>query len=160
MRFLLRISKFKFILYSITLCLLANVLLSKVILLYNENSFDVQQSEEGSIIFRFIVIIILAPLLETLLYQFIIIEAGIFLFNKKKKTLMIIILISSIMFGLSHCYNLSYIILGVSAGIILSLLYVLCKLRKDISPFFFVFIVHSFVNFTVYLVNNIFSIDI
>jgi len=104
--------------------------LSKEIVI--ENDF----LEGKSLIYIFLTTVIIIPFIETLLFQFIIIEGYFIILRKNNKAIILAILTSSIVFGLSHSYSLNYILLGLIIGFYLSLIYVLAKLRKDISPFF------------------------
>src|SRR5690606_33284686 len=97
---------------------------------------------------------------ETLLFQFIIIEGYFIILRKNNKAIILAILTSSIVFGLSHSYSLNYILLGLIIGFYLSLIYVLAKLRKDISPFFLVSIIHMIINLMVFLLNDFLNIEL
>jgi len=80
------------------------------------------ESTEGPDINSWIIIILIAPFLETLVFQYFpfwFMQKWIWL--KTKKGLYIIV--SAMLFGLSHTYSLSYIIMAFSVGLILAYIY-------------------------------------
>ncbi|NFP92699.1 CPBP family glutamic-type intramembrane protease [Clostridium sporogenes] len=145
-KFLKNLTYFKFILI-ITLCTVATSAILGVIdyFFYIEPSANLVVSE-SNFISEFILVIIIAPLIETLIFQYSIIK---FLrnFNILKNNNIIIILISSILFGLSHPYSLTYIINTTILGIFLSYSFVIYE-NKNESPFWVVCAIHSLKNFT------------
>lgn len=80
--------------------------------------------------------IIIAPIFETLVFQYGIIET---LKNKKYKPLTCCI-ISGFFFGLSHTYNIYYFFFAFFSGLLLAYAYHLGSLRK--KGFLIVFLAH------------------
>lgn len=70
---------------------------------------------------------IAAPLLETLAFQFVPIEAILY-FNKKLKILAFAT--SAILFGISHNYSFDYIAVGMVMGFFYSLCYMISRDKK------------------------------
>ena len=136
MKFFLRINKLKFIFFSILFGVSIDLILSILLPLSKEIVIENDFLEGKSLIYIFLTTVIIIPFIETLLFQFIIIEGYFIILRKNNKAIILAILTSSIVFGLSHSYSLNYILLGLIIGFYLSLIYVLAKLRKDISPFF------------------------
>jgi membrane protease YdiL (CAAX protease family) len=106
----------------------------------------------------FIVVVILAPLLESLLFQFIIIEAIILIFSylKIKQDEVVAVIISSIFFSLTHTYSHFYLFISFIGGLILGSFYIFAKNKKGMNGFLTVFIVHSFSNLITFLINLFF----
>lgn len=146
--------------YFIIICVLTVILISHFISrLILSSSLDKGTLtsplfENESLIYIFTVVVILAPLLETFIFQFCIIEILLRL-NRKKINKFIIIITSSLMFGLSHSFNVQYFIFGVILGILLSSCYLLAKIRKDINPFMLTLLVHASYNGFVFFINEI-----
>jgi membrane protease YdiL (CAAX protease family) len=102
--------------------------------------------EEGSVFFFFAVVII-APLIETLIFQsFILLFVNFILSKFKNESFLIPVFISAIVFGIYHNYNLTYMILGFIVGLVLASSYVIVLKRKE-NPILIVAIIHSLVNF-------------
>ncbi|QZY55029.1 CPBP family intramembrane glutamic endopeptidase [Crassaminicella profunda] len=98
---------------------------------------------EHSIIVLFIFAIIIAPILETLVYQsFIISLCKQFKFLNKK---IIIIFISALAFSLSHTYSLSYIFNTLFIGMILAYAYLVYE-DKHQSSYWIVCSIHALRN--------------
>lgn len=99
----------------------------------------------------FLLSVIIGPLLETLIFQYLTIE--ILSFFKLKKSF--IILISSLFFSLIHYYNFIYIIATLPAGIIYATYYMYLKEKKIKTPFLYIFGLHTLYNFTVFILDDI-----
>lgn len=129
---------------------------TKVILFFSDNKTSLTSTffEEDSLLFLFISVVILGPLIETLIFQFCIIEL-FFRINKSRFVKVIALFVSSLLFGLSHSSSLEYTIYGIILGFLFSSCYLLAKERKDISPFFLVFIVHASSNLFVFVINEL-----
>ena len=95
---------------------------------------------------RWFIAIIIAPIIETLLFQF-----GVFKLMQLNKftrdKYVHYIIISSLLFGLEHWYNLRYIIFAFSAGLPLAYTYYLYH-KNPIKAFRFTALVHSLHNLT------------
>jgi membrane protease YdiL (CAAX protease family) len=106
--------------------------------------------DEMSLVEKFIAVVIIAPLFETFFFQFLIIESGFYLAKKLNipNRELYAIGISSILFGLSHHYNIYYVINFFFAGVFLAVVYIVSKERKSLNAFFSVFFVHAFTNFS------------
>jgi membrane protease YdiL (CAAX protease family) len=87
--------------------------------------------------------IVIAPLLETFIFQKLIFD-----FFHHKIRIRFIILLSAAFFGLSHFYDLSYIINTFFIGIILAVAYALWN-GKKITPFWTVVTIHLLHNFII-----------
>jgi uncharacterized protein len=87
---------------------------------------------------------ILVPVIETFLFQVIIINL-VMKCTFFKNIKLISILVSAFFFGLSHNYNLAYEINAFISGLILGYAYIFSKRRGD-SPFFITAFIHGLKN--------------
>jgi len=140
---------FQSILLGISLCLwsiISSYLTSKLtgISLGNRNNINTDFKSFSLVVF-------IAPFLETLIFQWLIIyqtyescEKG----NKKELS----IILSSVLFGLSHFYNICYLMSAIGAGILLATSF--CHFREKsswLSAIFYVTIIHSFSNLLIFV---------
>ncbi|WP_410478286.1 type II CAAX prenyl endopeptidase Rce1 family protein [Pedobacter frigiditerrae] len=91
--------------------------------------------------------IIIAPIMETLIFQFGVIETV-----KKKKSTLISCILSALFFAIFHCYNFYYFLFAFSAGLLFSYLY--CIGKTPLKGFLLTLSAHilynTFVMFVVY----------
>ena len=99
----------------------------------------------------FFVTVLIGPVLETFIFQFLIIE--ILLKLKIKNNL--IILISTLAFSLSHNYNLIYILLIIFPGILYSTYYLFLKIENQKTPFLNIFLLHLLSNFVSFILDDV-----
>lgn len=94
----------------------------------------------------------IAPFIETLIFQSLVIELleKIKILNEKKY---IIVIISAILFGISHSYSYIYIFYAGILGLFLGYAYIVYQ-KKHFSPFLMVIIIHSLRN-TIAAVGNV-----
>lgn len=112
----------------------------------------------------FILILIIAPIIETLIFQIFLIK-GFFIFffillenrMNEDKILWISILLSSISFGFLHFYDTFYIIIMFFLGFFWGIAYFFCKKRGS-SPFITIASLHFLYNITVYFFEKHISI--
>jgi uncharacterized protein len=86
-----------------------------------------RQVKFSSTIEAFILPVLIAPIFETLLFQFLIIYQT-YESYKGKNVKLLAISISALMFGLSHCYSIHYVAFGIFAGYFLA--YIFCYFRE------------------------------
>jgi membrane protease YdiL (CAAX protease family) len=110
-----------------------------------KHNFDSINSE-------FIMVVFIAPIIETIIFQYLIINQVYISYNGKKNKITAII-ISSITFGLIHLYNLNYFIVGTIIGILLaSSFYYFKEKTNNFTAIFYVFLIHSLSNLYVFLI--------
>jgi membrane protease YdiL (CAAX protease family) len=97
---------------------------------------------------EFFVACVVAPLLETALFQQLLYKL-LHRFNVKH---IWIVVIGGLMFGLAHSYNILYMIDAFFGGMILMACYIL---RIEKQPFLTTCIVHALFNFIALMVNSI-----
>ncbi|RYE28872.1 MAG: CPBP family intramembrane metalloprotease, partial [Sphingobacteriales bacterium] len=90
---------------------------------------------------RILVAIFVAPLLETLLFQYAIIETC----RNQFKSYWIGILFSALAFGISHHYSSHFVIATTFAGFDLAVLYAVLKVKGS-HPFWYVTLIHATFN--------------
>ena len=95
-----------------------------------------------SFFMNFLVVSVAVPLIETLVFQWIPIK---FIHRFLKWSSLKIILASAILFSLSHCYSLAYIMHSFIIGIILADAFILQEEIRG-SPFLVVSIIHGLRN--------------
>ncbi len=105
-----------------------------------------------SIFLDLLIAVIVAPLLETLLFQSLIIEIICKIIKRPRKNICIALLVSSLAFALNHTYSLSYFIISLCAGMILAVAYYLGRYRKE-NAIILVFLIHSIYNLSSTLYN-------
>jgi uncharacterized protein len=111
-----------------------------------------KQVEFSSNIEAFVMPVLIAPLLETFLFQFLIIYQT-YESYKGKNVKLLAISISAVLFGLSHFYSIHYVAFGIIAGYFLS--YVFCYFREKTnypSVILYVTIIHLISNLLVFII--------
>lgn len=111
-------------------------IISKVI--YND-SFTNEAHKFSSVKEEFFLVVLVAPLIETIIFQFIIIEI---LYEKVRKE--IICLISALIFASTHLYNVLYFVFALIIGLALAYLYFIGKVNK--KAFQYVYLTHLLYN--------------
>ncbi len=129
---------------------LIDVLISSIFsyLLFKNSTDSYKFSTLGE---EFFIAVIVAPILETYIFQHILIN----ILEKKTNNLNIIILSCGILFGIMHIYNIGYFLKGLISGVIYGILYISIRFKKS-NPVLNVSICHSIYNLTAFLINNFF----
>jgi hypothetical protein len=105
--------------------------------------------EKESIKIRFFVGCVMAPLLETFLFQYL--PFGIFK-ALKIKNIFILIVLPALLFGLSHWYSPMYVVATFITGLIFNFLYIYCK-KNQLKAFWIVALLHFLCNFLAFFSN-------
>jgi len=108
-----------------------------------------------SVVLNLLIAVIVVPLIETLLFQSLIIEIICRIIKRPRKNICIAVMVSALAFALNHTYSLGYIIMTFFWGIIFAIAYYLGRYRKE-SAIILVFLIHSFYNLSSSLYNLIF----
>lgn len=127
--------------YLVLLALLCDIIVTAIFsfILFPENTSG---PEFGINIADFILIVIIAPLVETAIVQLWIIKVVLKYTNNNKLSA---VLISAGIFGLAHHYSVAYILKGFFAGTIYGLLWFAIS-GKQKKPFYYVVLTHSIYN--------------
>lgn len=100
-------------------------------------------------LYRFLKACILAPILETFLFQYLLFEI---LISKLSLNKILFIFLSAIIFGLSHYPYYSAMLVTFTICIVINYFYVvLTESRNKKSAYFIIVLVHSFLNAAVYI---------
>lgn len=95
--------------------------------------------------------VILAPLIETLIFQKWVYQL-LSLVGWLKRNKILIIFISAVLFGMIHFYSLSYVIYNFFAGVLLMFAYIV---RIDRKPYWTVTVLHGLMNLFSILIDPI-----
>lgn len=98
----------------------------------------------------FYLVVFVAPFVETLIFQWLIIFQTYKSYTRGYKKQFAIVL-SAILFGLSHFYSVYYLFAAIIAGVLLAISF--CYFREKTSwlgAIFYVTIIHSFSNLLVF----------
>lgn len=128
--------------------------ITSVIANYFDPTLTDSSLKNESLLAKFIIIVVIAPVLETIIYQFAIIEIGF----KLKLPAILSIIISSLAFGISHSYNLAYILVTTIVGFILAYYYTALRSQNYTNRVVFVILLHFSGNLIAFLNNNIFHV--
>ena len=97
---------------------------------------------------KFIIIVVIAPLIETLIFNYFLQKV----LSKFIKNTFYLIFISSLIFAFAHCHSIIYIFFGFFGGLILNLFYFLNKKDRSIKyAFWMTFLLHALVNLTSFI---------
>lgn len=99
---------------------------------------------------QFVLAVIIGPIIETLIFHFVLIELLLYLLKKTIYRNYFVIVISAFLFSMVHYYSFSYLILSFFVGIIFSSAYIVA-VKRGMLPFAIVFLIHSFSNFLSFL---------
>ncbi len=150
-----RLSKSTFIIVCVSTNILLSFGLSYLAELFNVNSFGLVSFDKWPPLGIFIVSVIIAPLFETLIYQYSVIEGALFILKKRNYANVLAILLSGLLFGVSHPYSISYLAIATIMGWSFAIFYVVAKSRKDISPFLLILVVHMVLNTIAFVINDV-----
>ena len=127
------------------------LLIGSLVILYDPKALDIPFIEELSLVD----IVIIAPLIETFIFQYLIIE---FLLRFKKIKLNIIILVSALAFGSAHNYNFFYVLVICISGFIYASYYLYLKIKEVKFPFLYISSLHALSNFLVFILDDVLNL--
>ncbi len=145
--YLIKINRFKLVFFAVVLNFLFSLIFSYVSDVIFEKKLLYGFKNLGSLYNEFILVILIAPLFETLLFQYGIIEIV-----RKKFTPLVCCSISALIFALMHTYNLFYFFFAFLGGLLFAYLYFIGK--SIINGFLLAFSVHLIYNCIVFLIKN------
>lgn len=141
-----RLNNAAYISVFVAIKLLIAYLFSLVALEFLGRSVMSDTPEWGTKTQSFIAVVLLGPLVETYVCQYL-----FFKYLLKHLSGGVIILLSAIVFGLLHTYNSVYVLYAFFSGLLLSLSY---YYRLNSYPFVIVFLIHSIYNLLAFLLNS------
>lgn len=98
---------------------------------------------------EFVLVVFIAPLIETLIFQYLIIKGVRYL----TKNIHIQCIVSAVLFSVNHNFNVLYMIDAFFIGLILGYTFLIAKIKKS-YPFWATFLVHLLLNFYVFFVRH------
>lgn len=102
---------------------------------------------------KFTLAVIAAPIFETLIFQFLIIEVICYFLPERK---LLALIVSSLLFAFSHAYSNAYILFALVPGLVLGMLYLTFR-NRDNSPIMVVCLAHALINLYALLHNEVLS---
>lgn len=149
--YLLSCNKLLFIFLMFMLSAVLTVLFSPLFDLLDASATQAHESPHNldSRIYEFLKFVIVAPLFETFIFQFLIIETLSYLRIRK----ITIIFISAFIFSITHYYSIGYIAHAFILGLVLSYSYVIYENR--LHSFLIVYMIHLLRNTMAFIVLNL-----
>ncbi len=147
-------NSFLLISFMSVLCVLSNIMIYHFFIGLNDeisfcHEFLCDLGFEEQIIFG----VIIGPVLETIIFHFLLLELLLYIFRKSYYKYFIVVVISSLLFSLTHNLNVHYISLTFIWGIIFSTSYIIA-MNKNMIPVVVVFLIHSISNLAAILMNH------
>ncbi|KYG84755.1 hypothetical protein AWW67_01540 [Roseivirga seohaensis] len=108
----------------------------------------------------FLLSVIVVPLVETCIFQFFIIESTFLFIENSSWAEKIALILSSILFGLSHYYNIYYIVIMIFIGLFYCWIYIFIrnwKSRK--SAFWSLTLIHATNNLFAFIVDDVLKLS-
>lgn len=147
------INIFKFFIYMFLIHIISTHVIVYVIEMNKlDRLLDVKYFDDLNLLSSFFIASFFGPLIETLLFQLVIYKIIMF-FSFKNYNYIIFIVSSSILFGLSHSYNLLTIISGIYSGLILALIFIGFSIKTKYA-FFITLLFHSCYNIYAFIINH------
>lgn len=149
-KYLLKVRAYKFVLIFFGF----SVLLGSITTFLPEPEMAEPLTAEN-ILQEILLAVFLAPIIETLLFQLLIIEIIRKIIKRPKKNICVALLLSSTAFALNHTYSLGYFVITFLGGFVLALAYYLGIFRRE-NAFVMVLLIHSLYNLSAVLYNQFF----
>lgn len=136
--------------------LLDNTLVISLSLIANSFNSELMDnfSSDFSLTEVFVLSIIIGPIIETFIFQFLIIE----ILYKFKLNYYLISLLSALAFGFSHSYNYFYILVMILLGWLYAIYYIYLKENKKKFPFLVILSLHALSNIISFLIDDIYGL--
>lgn len=133
----------KFLFTQFPVLIIISFIINSILYFIFGNDTDVNHFTDNSFIFNFFFIVVAAPWIETIIFQYLpyLILSTVPIIKSNNY---LIIFISSLFFGITHTYSTSYIFYAFFMGVILMGFFIV-RLKKEDS-FMAVFIIHMLVN--------------
>ncbi len=137
-------SIFKLIIVLILFSFLMNFLISQIVIFsFQKNAFEYNFVNIENPFISYFIRIIIAPIIETFVFQFLIIELLIVLIKKINDDLVFLpVIFSALFFALNHSANFYYFFVSLIMGILWALIYLFGRYRKNITGYLLAAIVH------------------
>ncbi|WP_347067335.1 CPBP family intramembrane glutamic endopeptidase [Flavobacterium sp. WV_118_3] len=139
-----------FVLYLLT------ILLSVIGNCLQEDALTIEFLEGKDPVWIFVLTVILAPVVETLIFQYGIIELSLKVRSRYTKEMALIV--SALVFGIEHGYNTIYIVFATIMGVALAFYYLLFKKYTTGFAIVAIMVLHALLNFISFLLNLLFDV--
>lgn len=149
---LLTRNAFLFILTFVLLLIISDIIITGVLFLIGKLDAGVQFFHDLDLIEQIFWGVIFGPIVETIIFHFLLLELLLHMFKKTKHKEYWVILISAIPFSLIHYYSIQYKIYSFFAGIIFSSAYITAR-KKNMLPVAVVFMIHALYNLIAFSYN-------
>lgn len=131
-----------------------SILSGLLIYKYTGVSLGKQTGYNYSIAVDFLLVVLFAPIIETILFQYLIVNQVFISYNGKNKKI-IAILVSAFCFGIIHLYSFYYFLVTSIGGLLLAYYFCIFKQKvNDISAIFYITLIHSLSNFYIFLIKK------
>jgi membrane protease YdiL (CAAX protease family) len=141
-----RVNIATFVALFVTAKLLVSYIFARLAFVISDNPITHGFPDLGNDYVAFVTIVLIGPLIETFLFQYIFFKNLDGNLGHTK-----IVLLSALIFSLFHLYNLSSFLYAFFSGSLLSISYA-CRIRS--SPFACTFLIHAFYNLAAFVVNH------
>jgi len=152
--YLKKLSMFRFVLVMVLLSVLIVLPLIPLSMVFEINEVgSLNDTLDLSIDWQIFIAALIAPIIETLLFQTLII-LGLRKIGCFRSRMSLVVIISAIIFGIAHTYNVIYVIYAFLMGLILAYSYN-AYIEKSDSSFLVVVMIHSIRNVLALIVTTI-----
>lgn len=127
---------------TILMLLIYNILFSTLLFEIFQVELQTPVLNDLSFAGKIFLIVLVAPLIETIIFQCAAYELLLLLFPRHK---ILALVISALLFALAHAYSEAYIVFIVFPGLVLGLLYITFE-KRVLSPIMAVILVHALIN--------------
>ncbi|PUV22173.1 MULTISPECIES: CPBP family intramembrane glutamic endopeptidase [Sphingobacterium] len=103
---------------------------------------DIEEYHKQGLTFTFVLLVIVAPILETFFAQFFILEV----LRKLKVSASISVVIAAIVFGLFHYYNIWYILATIISGFVFAYYYMALRPQGKWNKILLLIALHAMAN--------------
>lgn len=130
--YFMQLSAIKFIVYISILTYLVVIPYIAIISIFTDDIGSPEVQNSGNIFEVLFLSLVFAPIVETFLYQTIVIQ-GLRIFTWFRSRPIIIAIISAALFGASHSYSIYYMFFAFLIGLLLAYSYLMYLYRKQSS---------------------------
>jgi len=120
------------------------VILIAIMVFFMKIDIDGPEVEEVPVVLLFLIFVIIIPIFETFIYQFLIIRL-LKKFNFFKSRKLLVVLISAVFFGTGHIYSIYYVFFTFVLGLPLAYAFIIYE-DKKVSAFWVTTAIHGLIN--------------
>ncbi|UUC46415.1 CPBP family intramembrane glutamic endopeptidase [Flavobacterium cerinum] len=157
-RFHKTLSKAKLFITAFGVLYFITTLISVIGNFIQEDAYQIEALEGKSLILVFFLLVVVAPVVETFIFQYGIIELCLLVRSKYNKQ--IALFVSALLFGLSHSYNIIYIVFATIMGVSLAFYYLCFRKYETKYAILAVMILHALLNGITFFFNYVLEIEI